>query len=153
MYLHRKAAQQPSRRSCNQKKKKRNSGRFRTDRCAHFGCYRPSCIVERHLCRSTKQTTRYLTRMAPRNSRIWKTGDKIATVALVPPFAVLWRCRWRISSSSQDQGNDPLGSTLRCCVKPKWILFQNEITEEYCNERVYWNLLSCCIVRRWAGLH
>ena len=131
MYLHRKAEQQPKCRNCSSNRKQRNSGRFRTDRCAHFGCYPPSNIVGRHLCRSTKHPLRRWTRMALQSSRIWKIGDRIATVALVPPFAAWWRCRWRTASSSQDQGNDPLGSTLRCCVKSKWILF---------NKRSQWGM-------------
>ena len=90
--------------------------------------------------------------MAPRCSRIWKTGDRIAIIGLVPPFAAWWRCRWRTSSSSQDQGNGPLGSILCCYVKSKSILFQNKIIEEYCNEWIDWNLWSCCIVRRWVDL-
>ena len=152
MYLHRKAEQEPMRRSYNSHRKERNSGRFRTDRCAHFGCYRPSRIFECHLCRSTKHTKFHLTRMAPRSSLIWKTGCRIAIIALVPPFAAWWRCRWRTSSSSQDQGNGPLGSTLRCCVKPKWLLYKYNFSEEYCNKWIDWNLLSCCIVRRWVDL-
>ena len=152
VYLHQKAEQQPKSRNCSLIKKKRNFGRFRTDRCAHFGCYRPSSIVECYLCRSTKHTPRHWTRVAPRNSRIWKIGDRIAITALVPPFDVWWRCRWRTSSSSRHQGNYLLGSTLRCYVKSKWILVKNEISGEYCNEWIDWNLLSCCIVRRWADL-
>ena len=31
----------------------------------------------------------------------------------------------RAASSSPDQGNNPLASTLRCCVKLKWGLFKN----------------------------
>ena len=124
MYLHRQAEQQPKHRNCSSNSKERSSGRFRTDRCAHFGCYPPSSIVGRHPCRSTKHPLRRWTRMALTSSQIWKIGDMIAKIALVPPFAAWWRCRWRTGSSSQDQGNDPLVSTLRCCVKSKWILFK-----------------------------
>ena len=150
MYLHRQAEQQPKHRNCSSHPKERSSGRFRTDRCAHFGCYPPSSIVGRHPCRSTRHPLRRWTRMALTSSQIWKIGDMIAKIALVPPFAAWWRCRWRTGSSSQDQGNDPLVSTLRCCVKSKWILFKTEISEEHFNEWIDWHLLSCCTVQRWA---
>ena len=151
-YLDQKAEQQLKRRNCIWHSQECNFRRFRIDRCAHFGCYLPNNMVERHFCRSTKHLLRYWTGMAPRSSRVWKTDGRFGIIALVPPFAAWWRCRWRTSSSSQDQGNGPLGSTLRCCVKPKWLLYKYNFSEEYCNKWIDWNLLSCCIVRRWVDL-
>jgi len=54
MYLHRKTGQQLRRRSYILDSTQRNSGRFRTDRCAHDDGYLPSNTLERHFCRSTK---------------------------------------------------------------------------------------------------